>query len=230
MDESTLIFMANITHEISNPLAGMHCTVQFLEQQLADPTGLSFEALRRDIETLKTEIDRLRALLQDLRDFVRSGRLNLKSVSLSNVAAEIVAVERHHHREQGIRTELDFPPSLPCVVADREKLKQVLLNLCKNAAEAMPSGGRLVLRGFQKGNEIVLEVKDTGLGIPAEKNVFERFTTTKPNGLGLGLAIARQIVSAHGGVLSYTSEPNKGTTFRITVPLEPPVTERLRDV
>ena len=223
MDASTLMFMANITHEISNPLTGMHCTIQFLQQQLAEPNAVSFDALRRDVETLRTEIDRLRALLQDLRDFVRAGRLNLKSVSVGEVAAEIVAVEQHHHRQRGIRTELDFPPSLPCIVADREKLKQVVLNLSKNAAEAMPDGGRLVLRGFQKGNEIVLEVKDTGRGISDEENIFELFTTTKPNGLGLGLAIARQIVAAHGGVISYTSEPNRGTTFRITIPLEPPL-------
>ena len=225
MDKSILAFVAHVTHEISNPLAGMHCTVQFLEQQLADPNSLNLDAVRRDVGNLKMEIDRLRALLLELRDFVRVGRLNLKSVCVGEVAAEIVAVEQHHHREQGIRTELDFPLSLPCVVADREKLKQVVLNLSKNAVEAMPEGGELKLRGFQKDNEIVLEVKDTGRGIHGQENVFERFTTTKPNGLGLGLAIARQIVAAHGGGISYTSEPNTGTTFRITIPLAPRLAE-----
>jgi len=133
MDESSSLFMAHVTHELSNPLAGMQCTVQFLEWQLAKPKDLDLGALRRDVATLKSEITRLRALLQDMREFVRSGRLTLKPVSIGEVAAEIAAVEQHHHRERGIRTELDFPPSLPRVVADREKLKQVVLNLSKNA-------------------------------------------------------------------------------------------------
>jgi signal transduction histidine kinase len=218
--------MASISHEISNPLAGMYSTLEFLDRRLADPNGVSLDVLRRDVKNLKYETDRLRELLQDLRDFVRSGRLDLKSVSLGEVAAEILAMEQCHHHERGIRTDLDIPASLPCLIADRHKLKQVLLNLFKNAAEAMPRGGKLVLRGFQEGNEIVLEVKDTGGGIPREANVFEPFSTTKPNGLGLGLAIARQIVAAHGGVISYTSEPDKGTTFRIAIPLKPPPVER----
>jgi signal transduction histidine kinase len=225
MDETSFVFMKSITHEIANPLNGMYLTVQFLEQQLAHPSKISLDAVRRDVENLKSEIDRLRALLDDLRHFVGSDRLYLKSISCGEVAAEIVAMEQHHHRERGIRTELDFPPSLPRVTADRQKLKQVLLNLCKNAAEAMPEGGKLVLLGVQRKDKVVLEVKDTGQGIPGEVDVFEIFTTTKPNGLGLGLAISRQIIAAHGGVISCASEPNKGTTFRITIPLEPPISQ-----
>jgi two-component system sensor kinase FixL len=221
MDESTSVFMAHVTHELSNPLSSMQFTVQFLERQLADPEDLDLGALRRDVATLKSEISRVRALLKDMRDFLRSGRLNLKSVSVGELAAEIAAVEQHHHRERGIRTELDFPPSLPCVLADRDKLKQVVLNLSKNAAEAMPDGGRLVLRGFQRGKDVVLEVMDTGRGISRDEDIFKPFTTTKPDGLGLGLAISRQIVAAHGGVISYSSEPNKGTTFRISIPVPP---------
>jgi two-component system sensor histidine kinase HydH len=221
MDEASLVFMASITHEIANPLSGMYSTVQFLERELADPNGISFETLRRDIENLRSEIDRLRALLHELRDFIRSSRLDLRSVSLGQIAAEVVAMEQHDHRARGVRTELDCPPSLPCVIADRQKLKQVLLNLCKNAVEAMSDGGKLVVRARQQGDEVVLEVKDTGSGIPDDVEVFKIGSTIKPNGLGLGLVIARQIVAAHGGVISYRSEPNKGTTFRIAIPLKP---------
>jgi signal transduction histidine kinase len=222
MDESSFVFMASITHEIANPLTGMYSTVQLLEQQLIDPNGFDLDALRHDVENLRTEIDRLRGLLHDLRQFVQTGRLSLQPIFLEQIAAEIVAMEQHDYRRRGIRTELDFPYSLPCVMADRQKLKQVLLNLCKNAAEAMPEGGRLVLRGFQEGNEIMVEVLDTGRGIPSEVDVFEIFTTTKPNGLGLGLGIARQIVAAHGGVISYRSDRNKGTAFRVALPLRRP--------
>ena len=81
MDETIFVFMESITHEIANPLTGMYGTVQFLEQQLAHPNEINLDALRCDVENLKSDIDRLRALLDDLRHFVRSGRLNLKSVA-----------------------------------------------------------------------------------------------------------------------------------------------------
>jgi signal transduction histidine kinase len=83
----------------------------------------------------------------------------------------------------------------------------------------MPQGGKLMLRGFQNDKEMVLEVKDTGAGIPEKVDVFELFATTKPHGLGLGLAIVRQIVAAHGAEISYISEPDNGTAFRVTFPL-----------
>jgi signal transduction histidine kinase len=229
MDEASFLFMASITHEIANPLTGMHSTVQFLEQQLIEGDEINPDEIRSDIRNLKSEIDRLLVLLDDLRQFVRSGRLNVKPVSLQEVATEIIAMEQHDHHKRGIRAELEFPLSLPCVMADRQQLKQVLLNLCKNAAEAMPDGGRLVLRGIQEGDEMVLEVEDTGRGVSEEEDLFEPFITTKPDGLGLGLAIARQIVAAHGGLISYNSKPNKGTTFRIALPLRATSSEHLHE-
>lgn len=216
---------ASIAHEIANPLTGMYSTVQFLEQQVLDPGGLRPGVLLGDVENLKREIERLHSLLQDLRYFVRSGQLDLKPVSLAELVSEIVALELHNHKARRIKAELNFPPGLPCVLADREKLKQVLLNLCKNAAEAMPDGGKLVVRAFQNQSEMVLEVQDTGSGIPEGVNVFDLFTTTKAHGMGIGLAIVRQIVAAHGGEISYTSESNRGTAFRISMPLAPPATE-----
>ena len=210
--------VAAITHEIANPLNGMYSAVQLLELELAESGANSEEEMRSIVGDLKHETERLRSLLQDLRFLARPGRLNFKSVSVGEIAADILALESTIYRERGIRAEADFPASLPPVRADREKLKQTLLNLCKNAAEAMPEGGQLRLRGFVQGNEVVVEVSDTGIGIPKEVDVFEIFTTTKPSGLGLGLAIVRQIVAAHGGAISYSSELSRGTVFRISIP------------
>jgi signal transduction histidine kinase len=108
------------------------------------------------------------------------------------------------------------------VPANAEKLKQVLLNLCKNAFEAMPDGGTLTLRGRRTDGRVSLEIEDTGAGIPKGIDIFELFTTTKSHGTGLGLAIVRQIIGAHGGTITYSSQPGKGTTFRLSLPLEPP--------
>jgi len=104
-------------------------------------------------------------------------------------------------------------------MADSEKLKQALLNLCNNAVEAMPQGGTLTLRAHNAEEQVVLEVVDTGLGIPDGVDIFEPFATTKTWGTGLGLVIVRQIVSAHGGTITYASERGKGTVFCLSLPL-----------
>ena len=103
---------------------------------------------------------------------------------------------------------------------DPDKMKQVILNLCKNAVEAMPQGGCLTVKGYLSSAEtIVLEVSDTGIGIPEGMDIFEIFQTTKPDGTGLGLPLVSQIVSAHRGTVDYVSEPGKGTTFRLSLPV-----------
>jgi signal transduction histidine kinase len=103
-------------------------------------------------------------------------------------------------------------------MADADKLKQVVLNLCKNAVEAMPGGGTLSLRGIQSGENVILEIIDTGVGIPSHVDIFTPFTTTKSSGTGLGLMIVRQIVSMHKGQLSYSRDGDKQTVFRLTLP------------
>jgi signal transduction histidine kinase len=210
--------VAGITHEIANPLNGMYSAVQLLELELGEPGAKIEEEKRSVVGNLKNEIERLRSLLQDLRFLARPGQLKLKSVSVGEIAADILELESSNYKERGIRAEADFPASLPPVLGDREKLKQTLLNLCKNAAEAMPNGGQLRLRGFLKDSDLVVEVSDAGVGIPTDLNVFELFTTTKASGLGLGLAIVRQIVAAHGGAISYNSQPGRGTIFQVILP------------
>ena len=117
-----------------------------------------------------------------------------------------------------ITLEEQFPEDLPQVMADTEKLKAVLLNLSKNAIEAMPKGGKLTLRGYQSGKNVYIEVEDTGVGIPAGVNIFEPFTTSKATGWGLGLSIVQQIISAHNGTIEYRSDPGQGTIFKIRLP------------
>ena len=102
---------------------------------------------------------------------------------------------------------------------DRDKIKQAILNLCQNAVEAMPDGGTLTLRTPRAKDRAVIEVQDTGTGIAKDLDIFKAFTTTKKEGMGLGLSIVRQIVSAHSGTIDYVSEIGKGTTFRIALPL-----------
>jgi signal transduction histidine kinase len=127
-------------------------------------------------------------------------------------------MEAENYAGKDVRVEQHLPPDLPLIQADRNRLKQALWNLCKNAVEAMPQGGTLTLQAHSSGADVILEIADTGAGIPPGVDIFEPFTTTKYSGSGLGLVVVRQVVAAHGGNITYSSEPGKGTTFRLALP------------
>ncbi|HET8563589.1 MAG TPA: ATP-binding protein, partial [Candidatus Binatia bacterium] len=171
------------------------------------------------VSNLETETRRLTSLLHDFRLFAQQ-QYNFAPVILNDVIEELIRTQAHSYARMGIRIELEISEALPPIIADGNKLKQALLNLCKNAVEAMPTGGTLTIRTtlFTKG--VNLEVKDTGSGVSAGYNIFDPFVTTKEHGTGLGLAIVRQVVQAHGGKLTYISEPGKGTTFRLFLPFK----------
>ena len=123
------------------------------------------------------------------------------------------------YSERGVMLKIDVPDDLPAISGDEERLKQVVANLADNAVDAMPEGGTLTVRAYRDRNELCLELADTGIGISPGVNIFELFTTTKSHGTGLGLAVVRQIVSAHGGRVDYRSEPGNGTIFTVRLPL-----------
>jgi len=222
---------AKLAHEIGNPLNGMSTTVQILERYLSKHKHLTDETLTSTIQDLKQEIDRLRSLLQGWRALARPHSLNVQPVSLMEVVAEVLRTQAFYYSEHGITIEHTFPSQLPCVMADQEKLTQALLNLCKNAVEAMPQGGVIAIHGSSRDSHVSLAISDTGVGIPEGLNILEPFLTTKETGMGLGLAIVQQIVTAHGGTLTYTSNPGQGTTFTLSLPAAtPPPKEKLVDL
>jgi signal transduction histidine kinase len=143
--------------------------------------------------------------------------LQLSPVRLDQLVDDVLAWDTF--KQKGIDVKLDIPVDLPSLSVDEEKLKQTIVNLCDNAADAMPDGGTLTVHAYRNRDEVNLEIADTGIGIAPGVNVFELFTTNKPHGTGLGLAVVRQIVSAHGGRVDYQSQPGVGTTFTVTLPL-----------
>jgi signal transduction histidine kinase len=171
---------------------------------------------------MQHEITRLTNLLHEFRSVSRRQTFSFQPLNLVAVIQELLAVETPHYTERGVQVEHVMPDDLPQVQADPDKLKQVCLNLCKNAVEAMPAGGRLTLRAHAAAEHVHLEVIDTGNGIPEGVNILEPFATTKAEGTGLGLPIVQQIITGHGGTLSYTSTPGQGTTFTVILPLSPP--------
>ena len=221
---------AMLAHEIKNPLSGIRGAAQLLEPALGDED-------RALTQLICTETDRIRDLVDRMEVF---GDERPLQKSLVNVHAVLDHVRRLASSgfASDIRVIEDYDPSLPAINANRDKLVQALLNLVKNAAEALeglPKGaGRIVLRtGFRPGMRLALpglqarislpfmiEIEDNGSGLPAhlKEHLFDPFVTTKPSGTGLGLALVAKIISDHGGIVECDSSP-KHTVFRILLPL-----------
>jgi signal transduction histidine kinase len=204
-------------HEVANPLNGLSSALQFVQSALERK---EFDApVRAVIHGALREIDRLGSLLTDFRGIAHPRLAALKRTDLVKNVQEVLACQLEAYRALGITVKLQFNNPLPPVMADADKIKQVILNLCKNAVEAMPDGGCLILRGYHSDQMVVLEISDSGAGIPEGVNIFELFKTTKPDGSGLGLPLVQQIVSAHNGTIEYATEPSRGTTFKIYLPV-----------
>jgi two-component system sensor kinase FixL len=209
---------AKIGHELANPLNGMSLTIQLLEQRLNKQSSPVDTQIASAVNRLRNEVARLNTLLTHFRSLSRREKFVFHRTTLTALVGEAIEIDLPRYAELGIEVECSFPSNLPTLTVDIDKMKQVILNLTKNAAEAMAGGGRISITGSASQNGIVLEISDSGTGIPAGINIFEPFFTTKPQGTGLGLSIVQRIVNAHGGSITYRSEHGKGTTFIITLP------------
>jgi signal transduction histidine kinase len=175
-------------------------------------------------ERIETEIARLKTLTGGLLSFSSSKEGRRRLVDLKEISEEVLSLLRFELQRQAITLETDFA-ELPLVDADPNKLKQVVINLVMNAAQAMHGEGKIVLRTCRHGEgRVELAVVDNGPGIPAEiqEQIFNPFFTTKPEGegTGLGLYLCRNIVREHGGEILVESAPGAGTTFRVRLPLQ----------
>ena len=211
-------FFQYIAHELANPLNGMLVSVGALESYAEANPG-AMDEIGDLLGILRNEVNRLVLLLNELRSSGVLRDIVLQPTSLPAEISELLALESAYYEQRRVRIDLDVPLDLPGMMADRNKLRQVLLNLCKNAVEAMPNGGTLTIRGCASEAWLCLDITDTGNGIPAGMPVFEPAVTDKPQGSGLGLAIVREIVHQHKGTVSYTTQLGKGTTFHLKFPI-----------
>jgi signal transduction histidine kinase len=211
---------AKIGHELANPLNGMSLTIQLLEQHLARLFKEPAAPVVAIVKRLKGEISRLNHLVGEFRTISRKDQYELRPTELGKLIEDIAALQGPHLADHGIELERSVPANLPVIAVDSDKIKQALLNLIKNAAEAMPDGGKITLDVSATSDRLVVQVGDSGTGVDPDIDPFEPFVTTKRDGTGIGLVIVRQIVTAHGGTISYRSQPNVGTTFEIALPLK----------
>lgn len=218
-----------VAHEINNPLSAVLNLSVLMERLMRGggvPPGRE-EEFRRYLNQVSTETARAARIVQDLLAFSRRARPQRVPTELNAVVERTLAVVRHKLDLTRTRLDLELAPGLPPVECDPGQVEQVVLNLVMNAAEAMPKGGAVRVRTSHdaEGDALVLEVSDSGAGIAPEhlQRIFEPFFTTKEagKGVGLGLAVVYGIVDAHRGSVDVRSEPGRGTTFRVTLPLHP---------
>lgn len=211
---------AALAHEIANPLQWMLSTVQLMQDDVANGNTNAMTTWKEDLEEFHSEIGRLATMLQEFRMLARPENLKLAPTSVRSLISELRKIILPQLASAGIAVDYQIPTGLPLIQADADKMRQVLVNLCKNAIEATPAGGTLTIKASPQGQNLIIEVTDTGMGIPDGFDIFKPFATTKQKGTGLGLMIVRQIVAAHRGSITYQSKEGTGTTFHITLPVD----------
>ncbi len=209
---------AGVAHEINNPLTGVLTNSSLMLEDLADD-----HPWREDIQTIVNETLRCRKIVKGLLDFSRQTRPQRTLLDLNQVVEDMLALVRNQTVFRNIRIVYELDPHLPTVLADADQMRQVVLNIVLNAAEAMVQGGELRLASSADAAKkaVELRISDTGPGIPDEVRVriFEPFFTTKKTGTGLGLAVAYGIIERHHGEIRIETARGRGTTFIISVPI-----------
>ncbi|WP_320130771.1 ATP-binding protein [uncultured Sphaerochaeta sp.] len=218
---------AGVAHEIKNPLAAMGIHLQLLKKAFVRNTSLTLDDAQRYIDVLDEEINRLNSIVVDFLFAVRPMDTRLRLGSLGKTLVEICNFVEPELHENKVTLVRDISTSLPRVEFDENLLKQALLNLIKNAMNAMENGGLLTLQAKLDGNMIAIKVIDTGTGMSEEtiQKIFEPYFTTKAAGTGLGLTVVYKIMKEHKGDISVTSKLGEGTCFTLSLPV--PRSERL---
>lgn len=209
-----------LAHEIRNPLSTIGLNLDLLSEELRECDSQRDRRMLNKLTVVKRQCEQLNRILDDFLQFARVGTLSPVPTELNRTVAEFVEFYAPQAAEQGIDISPHLAANLPPVRLDVNLWRQVLMNLSRNAQQAMPNGGVLELQTYQRDGTVVLEIIDNGGGMNPETQarMFEAFYSTKRDGSGLGLPTVRKIVEAHGGTISCESEVGRGTRFSIALP------------
>ena len=226
--------VANVSHELKTPISSLRAHLENLLDGVEHPDP-------EVLQVMLAQSERLGRLVEQLLDLSRleSGDVPLERlpVRLGPLVSEVLSEIEISSAETGVSVEGEVPPDLPPVYADRERVHQVLFNLLDNAVRFTPPGGHVVVRASRRNGNCEIRVEDTGSGIAPEHlpRLFERFYRVDParsrddGGTGIGLAIARSVVEAHGGRIRAESEVGKGSVFTFELPVAAPAAGTRRD-
>jgi two-component system sensor histidine kinase HydH len=233
VEEELTRLTGELAHEIRNPLSTMKINLKLTEEALADVasaescTALSdlyrqrLASSLRKVTVVQKEMDRLEQILDGFLRYVRRPDLQLATMDLNELVSDMIDFYSPQAHSHALTVRQSFSPQPLLCRVDPGALKQVLLNLFINAQQATDSGGELMIRTIRRPNRAVIQINDTGRGIPPEKlpTIFRPYSSSRSGGTGLGLATAKKIVEAHQGTISVHSELGKGTSFTIELPL-----------
>ncbi len=223
-----------LAHEIKNPLSTMAMNLTLLEEEWigsrpagSGPSPREKRSLKR-VRTLQREVLRLEGIVDDFLRYARGGEINRAPSDLVRLVREVLEFLEPEHQAAQIRVHVDLPGKLPLVMLDVGAFKQALINLMVNARQAMEGGGELIVKLERQGVRAGLSITDTGVGMDEAERArcFELYYSTKRGGTGLGLATVQRIVQQHEGSLHVISEPGRGTSFTIVLPLLVELTRR----
>ncbi|CAN5136346.1 hypothetical protein BH11PLA2_BH11PLA2_22970 [soil metagenome] len=209
------LLAAGIAHEVGNPLTSISNLVQMLERREHD------DYTREKLGQVSGQLVRIQAILRELVTFSRPANDSRGRVSIRDVIDEALGIAKYYKGGKSREIVAELPESLPAVNGVRDQLVQVVFNLVLNAIDATGKGGRIAVKVRRDNQRLILEVIDDGTGIPADlkDRIFQPYFTTKKQGTGLGLFVTLKIVVEHGGLMAVDSEPGRGTTFRVELPV-----------
>jgi PAS domain S-box-containing protein len=227
---------AGVAHEIKNPLGSLSIHIQLIQKATnvnktayfeghspdhSNETVRYFKLLDKYLAVVNEEIDRLNHIVVDFLFAVRPMDMDLREGDINKIIRELISFIGVELEQTHIASELRLAKGLPAIKFDERHIKQVLLNLIKNAIAAMSEGGVLTVITEATDTEVFIRISDTGVGIPEENlsKIFEPYFTTKATGSGLGLTLVFKIIREHQGEITVKSRPNQGTCFTISLPI-----------
>ena len=207
---------AMVGHDLRNPLTGIANAAYYLRMKIGSDLGPKATEM---LDIIDKDIEYSNNIVNDLLEYSRAIKLDLSESTPKSIVKEALALVNIPANAQ----VLDFTEDTPKITVDIDKMKRAFVNLIKNSFDAMPKGGKLTVKSRKTRGKVEFSFTDTGAGVPKEtlERLFTPLFTTKARGMGFGLAICKRIVEAHGGKISMESTVGKGTTFTLTIPVEP---------
>ena len=211
----------SLAHEIKNPLSVIHMNIDLLMEDLVESESPIRRRSIDKLEIVRQQCERMEGLLRDFLRYTRLSRIDLLPGCLNDQVERVLRAYRALADASGIDIQTYLDPDLPAILLHSDSLQAALMNLVKNAVEAMPDGGQLWARTTSTSGGVALELIDTGCGVDdiTLMHMFEPFYSTKEGGSGLGLPTARKIIEAHGGQITVQSEVGRGTKFLLEFPV-----------